>query len=118
MIGDKTYFTSLENYGGVVTFGDGSLARVKGKGSVVIPSYPKLDGVLYVKELKANLLSFSQMCDKDYKVNFHKDLCEVVNKEEKVVITGYKTIDNCYAINPNSQTPLMCSRTKLDPTEL
>ena len=49
-IGDKISFTSLENYnGGTVTFGDESLARVKGKGSIVIPSCPKLDGVLYVE---------------------------------------------------------------------
>ena len=49
-IGDKISFTSLENYnGGTVTFGDESLARVKGKGSIVIPGRPKLDGVLYVE---------------------------------------------------------------------
>ena len=27
-------------------------------------------------------------------------------------------VDNCYAINPNSKTPLMCSRAKLDLTKL
>ena len=49
MTRDKSSFTSLENYdGGIVTFGDGNLAKVKGKGSIVIPSCPKLDGVLYV----------------------------------------------------------------------
>ena len=60
MIGDKAYFTSLEDYNGeTVTFGDGSLACVKGKGSISIPTCPKLDGVLYVDGLKANLLSIS-----------------------------------------------------------
>ena len=50
MIGDKTYFTSLENYnGGIVTFGDGSQACVKGKGSIVISGCLKLDGVFYVQ---------------------------------------------------------------------
>ncbi|KAL6312376.1 hypothetical protein AAG906_008048 [Vitis piasezkii] len=67
MTRDKSSFTSLENYdGGVVTFGDG-----------IIPGCPKLDGVLYVEGLKANLLSISQMCDKDHKVNFHQDLFEL-----------------------------------------
>ncbi|KAL6319880.1 hypothetical protein AAG906_036952 [Vitis piasezkii] len=80
--GDKFSCTSLENYdGGVVTFRDGNLAHVKGKGSIVILGCPKLDGVLYVKGLKTNLLSIIQMCDKDHKVNFHQDLCKVVNKE-------------------------------------
>ena len=53
MIEDKTYFTSLENYnGGTITFGNGSLAYVKGKDSIVIPNCPKLDGVLYAKGIK------------------------------------------------------------------
>ena len=71
MIGDKTYFNSLENYnGGTTIFWDGSLARVKGKGSMVIPSCPTLDGLLYVDGLKASLLCISQLCDKDHRVNF------------------------------------------------
>ena len=44
------------------------------------------------------------MCDKDNKVNFHQDLCRVVNKEGKVVITGHRTMENCYVINLNSRT--------------
>ena len=53
MTGDKSFFTSLEDYnGGTVTFGNGSLAHVKGKGSISILGYPKLDGVLYVDGLK------------------------------------------------------------------
>ena len=85
MIGDKYSLTSFENYdGGVITFGDGSLARVKDKDSIVVPSCPKLDRVFYIEGLKANLLSISQMCDKDHKVNFCQDLYEVVNKEGKI----------------------------------
>ena len=115
MTGDKSSFTSLENSDdGIVTFRDGNLAKVKDKGSIVILCCSRLEEVLYVEELKENLFNISQMYDKDYKVNFHQDLCEVVNKEENVVIIGHGTIDNCYTINPNSRTPLICSRAKLD----
>ena len=42
MTGNKTYFTSLENYNcSTVTFGDGNLARLEGKGSIVILGCPK-----------------------------------------------------------------------------
>ena len=58
------------------------------------------------------------MCDKDHKVNFYQELCKVVNKDRKVVIIGHRIVDNYYAINPNSKTPLMCNRAKLDPAEL
>ena len=51
-------------------------------------------------------------------MNFHQDLCEVVNKEGKVVITGHRTMDNYYSINPNSRICLVCSKAKLDPTKL
>ena len=57
------------------------------------------------------------MCDKDHNVNFHQDLCEVVNKERKVVIIGHRIVDNFYAIKPNSRTPLVCSKAKLDSIE-
>ena len=58
------------------------------------------------------------MCNKDHKVNFHQDLCEIINKKRKVVIIGNRTIDNFYAINLNSRTPLMRCREKLNPTKL
>ena len=58
MTGDKTLFKSLkEKVGDYVTFGDGSHAQVLGKGTVEIPRLPLLKDVLYIKGLKANLLS-------------------------------------------------------------
>ena len=44
MTRDKSFLTSLKYYnGGTITFGHESLAHVKGKGSISIPSCPKLD---------------------------------------------------------------------------
>ena len=72
MTGDKSSFTFLENYnGGIVTFRDGSLTRVKGKDSIVILGCSILNEVLYVEGLKTNLLRISHMCDKNHRVNFH-----------------------------------------------
>ena len=97
MVGDKSFFTFLEDYNSViVTFGDTSLADVKDKESISISRCPKLDGVLYVDKLKTNLLSIGQICDKDNRMNFYQDLCKVVNKEGKVIIIGHRTVDNCY----------------------
>lgn len=95
MIGDKPFFTSLEDYnGGTITLGDGSLARVKGKRSIFFLDYPKLDGVPYVDRLKANLLSISQICDNQHRVNFSQNKCQVINKDGKVIITRHRTVDN------------------------
>ena len=84
MIGDKSFFTSLKDYnGGTVTFGDKSLACVKDKGSVFILGCPKLDRVLYMDKLKANLLSINQIGDNEHRANFSQSLCKVINKEDK-----------------------------------
>ena len=71
MIGNKSFFISLEDFnGGSVTLGDGNVSHVRSMGSISIPSCPKLDRVLYVEILKANVLNISQICDSNFKVNF------------------------------------------------
>ena len=71
IIGDKSLFKSLkEKVGDYVTFGDGSHAQVLGKGTTKIPGLPLLKDVLYIKRLKANLLSITQICDEDFLVQF------------------------------------------------
>ena len=60
MTGDKSLFKSLkENIGDYVTFGDGSHAQVLGKGTIEIPRLPLLKDGLYIKGLKANILSIT-----------------------------------------------------------
>ena len=60
MIGDKSLFKSLkEKVGDYVTFEDGSHAQVLDKGNIKIPRLPLLKDVLYIKGLKANLLSIT-----------------------------------------------------------
>ena len=64
MTGDKSLFKTLkEKVGDYVTFSDGSHAQVLVKGTVEIPGLPLLKDVLYIKRLKANLLSITQICD-------------------------------------------------------
>ena len=69
MTGDKTLFKTLkEKEDGFVTFGDGSHSQVLGTGIVDISGLPLLTDVLYMKGLKANLLSITQICDEDFLV--------------------------------------------------
>ena len=57
---DKILFKTLkEKVGDYVTFGDGSHAQVLGKGTIEIPGLPLLKDILYIKGLKANLLSIT-----------------------------------------------------------
>ena len=111
MTGDKALFKSLkEKVGDYVTFGDGSHAQVFGKGTVEIPGLPLLKDVLYIKGLKANLLSITQICDEDFLVQFSKKRCVIIDEE------GNRTTDNCYGVVP--MAPISCRSARVNMLEL
>ncbi|GKC29102.1 hypothetical protein Tco_1036396, partial [Tanacetum coccineum] len=69
MTGNKCYLTEYEDYDGrFVSFGDGK-GRISGKGKIKTGTLD-FDDVYFCKELKYNLFSVSQMCDKKNNVLF------------------------------------------------
>ena len=54
--------------------------------------------VLYVEGLRVNLLSISQICNQDFMVLFLKEKCLVLNESGKQLISGIRTLDNCYGL--------------------
>ena len=46
-----------------------------------IPGLPLLIDVLYIKGLKVNLLSITQICDEDFLVQFSKKGCLILNEK-------------------------------------
>ena len=96
---DCSLFKILESKkGGNVTFDDGSKSHIKGKGTISLPRLPNITNVLYVEDLRVNLLSISQICDQDYMVLFLKGKCLVLNEFGKKLISGVRTLDNCYGL--------------------
>ena len=117
MTGDKSLFKSLrEKVGDYVTFGDGSHAQVLDKGTVEISGLPLLKDVLYIKGLKANLLSITQICDEDFLVQFSKKGCIIINEEGIQVLEGNQTADNCYKVVPTAS--ISCRSAHVDMLEL
>jgi hypothetical protein len=57
---------------------------------------PRLNNVLLVKGLTANLISISQLCDNGLSVNFSKSECLVTDNEGKSSMRGIRSKDNCY----------------------
>ena len=57
-----------------VTFGDGAKGKIMGIG-LINHGMPRLDNVLLVRGLTANLISISQLCDQGLEVNFSKPEC-------------------------------------------
>ena len=99
MTGDKSLFKTFKSKkGGNVTFSDGSKSQIKGKGIISLPGLPDIANVLYVEGLRVNLLSISQIYDQDFMVLFLKGKCFVMDKYRKNLISGVRTLDNCYGL--------------------
>ena len=82
MTRNKSLFKSFKKkVGDYVTFGNESHAQVLGTGIVEIPGLPILKDVLYIKGLKTNLLSITQICDEDFLVQFSKKGCVIIDEE-------------------------------------
>ena len=99
-----------------MTFGDGSHAQVLGKGTIEIPRLPLLKDILYIKGLKVNLLSITEICDEDFLVQFSKKGCIIINEERIQVLEGNRTRDNCYGVVPTA--PISCRSSCVDMLEL
>ncbi|KAH9705964.1 hypothetical protein KPL70_012065 [Citrus sinensis] len=91
-------FTKIEN-GGDVSFGDNSKRKIIGIGNVGNVSSTLIENVCLVENLKHNLLSISQLCDKGYRVIFDESKCVIENAcAGKVLFVGNRCV-NVYTIN-------------------
>jgi len=67
-------FQCLTRYhGGTITFRGNQNGKITRVGKVSIDPYPSTDNVLFVEDLKHNLLSISQLCNSGYSVSFNND---------------------------------------------
>ena len=102
--------------GGNVTFSEVSKSQIKRKEIISLPGLPDVANVLYVKGLRVNLLSISQICDQDFMVLFSKGKCLVLNKSRKKLISGIRTLDNCYGLVPDAD--IVCNSIRLPNVDL
>lgn len=86
MSGEKSAFSYLgETYHDIVKFGDNSTVSVMGKGRVSIQtkgsSTQTIFNVLFVPELKTNLLSVVQLQENGYEFLIKDGVCPIRNKK-------------------------------------
>ncbi|GJU26326.1 putative ribonuclease H-like domain-containing protein [Tanacetum coccineum] len=111
MTGNKSYLTDYQDYdGGFVAFaGSSKGGRITGKGKI---RTGKLDfeDVYFVKELKFNLFSVSQMCDKKNSVLFTETECLILSPDFKLpdenqVMLKIPRKDNMYSFDLKNVVP-------------
>ncbi|GJX22746.1 hypothetical protein Tco_0227191 [Tanacetum coccineum] len=128
MTGNKSYLTDYEEIdGGFVTFWRvySKGGKITGKGKI---RTGKLDfeDVYFVKELKFNLFSVSQMCDKKNSVLFTNTECVVLSPDFKLTDESHVLLrvprkDNMYSVDLHNvvlQGGLTCLFAKPTPDEL
>ncbi|KAK2380438.1 gag-protease polyprotein [Trifolium repens] len=104
MTGEEKYLINMRSYkSSFVTFGDGAKGEIVGIGDLINHGLPKLENVLLVKGLTANLINIIQLCDQGMKVNFTKSECLVNNEEGQLMLRGTRSKDNCYLWIPQEE---------------
>ncbi|GJX06928.1 putative ribonuclease H-like domain-containing protein [Tanacetum coccineum] len=109
MTGNKCYLDEYEDYdGGFVSFGDGK-GRISSKGKIKTGSLD-FDDVYFCKDLKYNLFSVSQICDKRNNVLFTDTECLVLSSnfkllDESQVLLRVLRKDNIYSVDLKSVVP-------------
>ncbi|GJW25143.1 ribonuclease H-like domain-containing protein [Tanacetum coccineum] len=109
MTGNRCYLTEYEDYdGGFVSFGDGK-GRISRKGKIKTGTLD-FDNVYFCKELKYNLFSMSQICDKKNNVFFTDTECLILSSDFKLldesqVLLRVPRKDNIYSVDLKSVVP-------------
>ncbi|GKC93230.1 hypothetical protein Tco_1158672 [Tanacetum coccineum] len=121
MSGNIAHLSDFKEFdGGYVTFGGGANGgRITGKGTIKTDKLD-FDDVYFVKELKFNLFSVSQMCDKKNYVLFTDSECLVLSPNFKLpdknqILLKIPRHDNMYSFDIKNIVPkdgLTCLVTK------
>jgi len=111
MIGEKSNFLSLTaTGGGSVAFGNDKSRTIVRIGKIGVSLSHSIDSVYLMDGLKHNLLSVSQLCDKNNLVVFSPKRCLVVNMNIGYVVLRGKRHKNVYkgCISSIPQNNLTC----------
>ncbi|GJT58856.1 putative ribonuclease H-like domain-containing protein [Tanacetum coccineum] len=111
MTGNMSYLTDYEEIdGGYVAFGGNPKGgKITGKGTIKIGNLD-FENVYFVRELKFNLFSVSQMCDKKNSVLFNDTECIVLSPnfkliDESQVLLRVPRKNNMYSVDLKNIVP-------------
>ncbi|GKU96986.1 hypothetical protein SLEP1_g10166 [Rubroshorea leprosula] len=120
MCGDKSAFSDLdESCQDKVKFGDNSTIAVKGRGKVTIRakdnSIQTISNVLYVPNLKSNLLSLGQLQEKGYEILIKDGVCQIRDSKLDLIAKVKMTRNRLFPLYVQT-TNLSCLSARLKDT--
>ncbi|GKC86149.1 putative ribonuclease H-like domain-containing protein [Tanacetum coccineum] len=110
MTGNKSFLTSYQEYdGGFVFAGSSKGGKISSKGTIRTGNLDFKD-MYFVKELKFNLFSLSQMCDKKNSILFTETECLILSPDFKLpdenqVMLKIPKKDNMYSFDLKNIVP-------------
>ncbi|GJW80565.1 putative ribonuclease H-like domain-containing protein [Tanacetum coccineum] len=111
MTGNMSYLIDYEEiYGGYIAFGGNPKGgKITGKGTIKISNLD-FENMYFVRELKFNLFSVSQMCDKKNSVLFNDNECIVLSPnfkliDESQVLLRVPRKNNMYSVDLKNIVP-------------
>ena len=84
---------------GTVTFGDDSKRKIISVGNIKIGLSLLIKNIVLVDGLKHNLLSISQLCDRDFKVVFDDLFCNILDRKSNECVLFDFCENNVYMID-------------------
>ncbi|KAI3451258.1 hypothetical protein Pfo_007923 [Paulownia fortunei] len=107
MCGDKSAFSMLdESFRDDVKFGDNSKVSVMGKGQVIIQTNDNatqtISNVLFVPDLKTNLLSIDQLQEKGYEIYIKDGFCRIQDEKLGLIAQVTMTANRMFPLYLNS----------------
>ena len=97
MTRDYSLFLSITKINsGKVTFRDNLKGKIIRVGNIGGKSSPSIENVFLMNDLKYNLLSISQLCDKEFKIMFDHACCLILENDKVLFIGNIK--GNVYKI--------------------
>ncbi|GJZ50154.1 putative ribonuclease H-like domain-containing protein [Tanacetum coccineum] len=111
MTGNKSYLTDYQDYdGGFVAFADSSKGGKITRKCNIRTEHLDFEDVYFVKELKFNLFSVSQMCDRKNNVLFTETKCLILSPnfklpDENQVMLKIPRKDNMYSFDLKNIVP-------------
>ncbi|XP_061338299.1 uncharacterized protein LOC133285140 [Gastrolobium bilobum] len=116
MSGSKSSFSHLnENFQSTVSFGDHSTVKVMGKGDIKIKTkngfVETISNVLYVPDLKSNLLSAGQLQEKGYVITIKNGVCEIYDSVRGAIVVIQMSSNRLFPLKIEGiQSSCLCYR--------
>jgi hypothetical protein len=111
MTGERGFFSELDTgVHGSVRFGDGSMVKIKGRGTVLFKcktgEHQALTGVYHIPRLTANIVSLGQLEGDGYKILMECGSLKIWDAQRRLLAKVERAANNLYTLNLNIGKPV------------